>query len=120
GFPSSSQTCIDGDPACDFDGANDGVCTFNVSACLNVTDVRLPACTAREIKKLKIRAPNPVRPRDDVDRANASVLVGALKQLGVEIRSGTTVLQAGTPNAQTDHCTPAFAQRVPHAAGASA
>src|SRR5207247_6479675 len=120
GFPSSSQSCIDGDPACDFDGAIDGACTFHVSACLNVTDARLPACTTRSIQRVKIHAPSPTRPHDDVERATAGLLVSALGQLGVEVRSGTTVLQAGTPSAQADHCTPTFVQRVPHAAGASA
>src|SRR5207244_10109903 len=70
GFPSSSQSCIDGDPACDFDGLIDGVCSFHVSACLNVTDVRLPTCVAKSIKRLKIRAPNPIHPRDNVDQTS--------------------------------------------------
>ena len=120
GLPSSSQDCIDGDPACDFDGATDGVCTFHVSACLNVTDARLPTCAARPISTLKVHAPNPLRPRDATDQANAQALLGALQGLGVEVRTGRTVLQPGTPNGQPDHCTAPFVQRVPHAAGAVA
>ena len=38
--------CTDGDPACDFDGACDGNCRFNVAVCLNQPDPALPNCTA--------------------------------------------------------------------------
>ncbi len=36
--------CMDGDPACDHDGAVNGVCTFRVALCANQTDLA-PACT---------------------------------------------------------------------------
>ena len=41
GFPSPKQTCTDGDPTCDADGAADGVCTFRVALCFNAADDRL-------------------------------------------------------------------------------
>jgi cysteine-rich repeat protein len=119
GFPSTTQTCIDGDPACDADGATDGVCTFHASACLNVTDARLPACHARAISYLKVRRPDPIRPDDATDASNAQQLVGALGGLGLTLRSGDTVLKSGSPDAQHDQCTTAFLQRVPHKPGVS-
>ena len=114
GFPGAAQTCIDGDPACDQDGVTDGVCTFHVSACLNVTDPRLPKCVAESIDFAKVRRPSPLRPADQVETGNAQRLVDALKTLGVSVRSGDTVLQQGTPDGSHDHCTAAFVQRVPH------
>ena len=38
--------CTDGDPTCDFDGACDGNCRFDVAVCLNQRDPDLPNCTA--------------------------------------------------------------------------
>jgi hypothetical protein len=38
--------CTDGDPACDFDGACDGNCRFDVAVCLNQRDPDVPNCTA--------------------------------------------------------------------------
>lgn len=45
GLDATSLTCADGDPACDLDGQLDGVCTLNVSACINMPDAS-GACTA--------------------------------------------------------------------------
>jgi len=118
GFPSSTQTCIDGDPACDQDGTTDGVCTFDVRACLNVTDARLPGCPARTIEYVKARRPSPLQPRDMVEAANAQRFVQALEALGITVRSGDTTLQQGTPESAHDVCTQSFVQIVPHADGA--
>ncbi|HYC01549.1 MAG TPA: dockerin type I domain-containing protein [Candidatus Limnocylindrales bacterium] len=41
GMPSNEQTCRDGDPLCDHDGAADGKCTFHVGVCFNIVDRRL-------------------------------------------------------------------------------
>ena len=38
--------CTDGDPSCDFDGACDDSCRFNVAVCLNQADPALPNCAA--------------------------------------------------------------------------
>jgi hypothetical protein len=38
--------CTDGDPSCDFDGACDNNCRFDVAVCLNQRDPDLPNCTA--------------------------------------------------------------------------
>ncbi len=119
GFPSTTQACIDGDPACDADGATDGVCTFHVSACINVTDARLPRCHARPVQYLKVRRPSPIKPNDDVEAADAQLLVSALDGLGPTIKAGDTVLKSGAPDAQSDHCTATFVQRVPHSSGVS-
>jgi hypothetical protein len=51
----TDQTCTDGDPNCDSDGAADGTCTFSIRGAVNVPD---PACTARPIKKVKFTAPH--------------------------------------------------------------
>jgi cysteine-rich repeat protein len=119
GFPPSSITCIDGDPACDGDGATNGSCTFRVSACLNVTDVRIPSCEPAAVEFIKLRRPSPTDPNDDVEAANAQPLLDAVKALGVTVRSGTTVLQEGTPESRADRCTATVSQIVPHPQGAT-
>ncbi len=118
GFPASTLTCIDGDPACDQDGTNDGVCTFNVSACLNVTDSRLPACKAKTIDVLKARRPSSLRPRDSVEAANSQPFLSALESFGTTVRKGDTIFQQGTPQSGHDRCTQPFVQLVPHAPAA--
>ena len=40
GVPSTKQSCVDGNPACDRDSVA-GQCTFEVELCLNVNDARL-------------------------------------------------------------------------------
>src|SRR6266516_2004399 len=52
-LPAPRQTCRDGDPQCDADGAADGHCTLRVALCLNVFDSRGTQPDAR----------GPVRPR---------------------------------------------------------
>ena len=37
--------CTDGDPACDHDGTINGVCAYEVKACLNNADPSLPSCS---------------------------------------------------------------------------
>ena len=51
----TDQTCTDGDPNCDADGAADGTCTFTIRGAVNVPDA---ACTPRPIKKVKFAAPH--------------------------------------------------------------
>src|SRR6185295_5402163 len=100
GFPESTQTCIDGDPACDADGADDGGCDFTVSACLNVTDERLPTCNPAATDWVNLRRPSPLRPADATEQSNATLLVNALEALGITVRSEDQVLHAGSPDAQ--------------------
>jgi len=58
GLPLSRQTCHDGDPECDTDGAIDGRCTSSVALCLNVFDVRSPFLSR---KGVPVCEPGPVR-----------------------------------------------------------
>ncbi|MBI3783593.1 MAG: hypothetical protein HY270_09340 [Deltaproteobacteria bacterium] len=53
GLPSYLQTCLDGDPTCDFD-ATPGRCGFKVSICLNVTDPNLSACSANGLSEVGV------------------------------------------------------------------
>jgi subtilase family serine protease len=88
GPPTTVQTCRDGDPGCDLDGAADGHCTIDVALCLNVLDTRpgmvtaggAPACPARKVRDVRL-----VSPRsgsfDPTAASNRSALVGALADL---------------------------------------
>ena len=120
GFPSRNQTCIDGDPSCDADGASDGACTFRLGACLNVDDSRLPTCHPAAIKIVDLFRPAPLNPADATDVANASQLVTVLEALGMTFMTGSTVLRSGTPVAERNDCTPLVRFLVPHLAGLAA
>lgn len=114
GLPKRTQPCIDGDPGCDLDGANDGACTVPARICLRANDPRLPLCVPPPINQVSVRAPKPLDPADATDDANAAALVEGLRALGVTVVAGSTVLAAGTPDATIDHCTAPLALRVPH------
>jgi len=46
-YPRAVATCVDGDPSCDADSET-GRCTFRLSLCFNMPDLRLPACEPEE------------------------------------------------------------------------
>ena len=79
GLPSRSVACADGQPFCDFDGAQDGRCTFHVAACLNNDDPRLQ-CTPTGVTDLKLTQPSPASSNPD-NVANATALLGALSDV---------------------------------------
>ena len=114
GFPSRNQTCIDGDPSCDADGASDGTCTFRLGACINVDDPRLPTCHPPAIKLLELLHPPPLNPADATDVANLGRLVPALEALGPTVKAGSTILQSGVPVTARNVCTPLLPFVVPH------
>lgn len=117
GFPSSTQRCIDGDPSCDTDEANDGTCTFSVASCLAVTDARLPLCQPPPIDLVTIHVPHPLKATLAADVTNAQTLVGAIGDLGVSVRAGGTILRSGQPDPLRDHCSDPFDIVVPHGPG---
>lgn len=117
GFPSTVQRCIDGDPACDGDGASDGVCRFEVAGCLAADDPRLPECQPTGIADVTLKAPNPTKVTAPADVARAAALVQALTGLGVTVRAGSTVVAPGAPVLGRDRCTAPMTMAVPHAAG---
>jgi cysteine-rich repeat protein len=114
GLPTRAQSCADGDPACDTDGANNGECAVRARICLRVDDPRLPECAPAALEYVNVRSPRPLTVTDPIDVANAGVLVDALSALGITVRAGTTVLSPGAPEVQTGRCTAPFLLRVPH------
>jgi cysteine-rich repeat protein len=115
-LPKSTQSCVDGDPACDADAGNDGRCTFRTRLCLGVRDTRRPTCLPAAIEHVKLKWPRPLDPADATDAANVGRLRDALVALGVTVKQGTTVLDAGAPDPTPDHCTAPFDLVVPHGA----
>jgi hypothetical protein len=77
GLPAASVRCADGQPFCDFDGVQDGQCTFHVAGCLNSDDPRV-ACTQTSINSITLQRPSPSSPIPS-DSANATALVTALR-----------------------------------------
>jgi cysteine-rich repeat protein len=117
GFPSKTQSCIDGDPTCDQDGAINGSCAFQVAVCARVTDARLPGCNPQPVDSISIHRPNVLSPLDAVDGANGVALRTILAGLGVTVKGGSTVLVPGVPDPLRDHCSADAAIMVPHPAG---
>jgi len=71
GIPSTTVSCIDGDPGCDTDRKIDGACTLGLEACVNVSG--LPSCTPGTLS-----APPTVKPAKD---PAAQQLAAALQTL---------------------------------------
>lgn len=113
-FPSNTQTCTDGDPGCDLDGTRDGVCTFDARLCIRVPDDRIPTCSPDPIEYINIKQPQLPGGSNPLDQHNAQVLANALKALGGQVRSGSTILQSGPPLTGTDVCTETMNFKVKH------
>lgn len=87
GLPSFTQTCVDGDPSCDFDTDPDQ-CTFRVAFCMQNVDPLLEACTAPPgIAKYVLVSPRPTS-SDPTDAANADRLLTAFGRLSAAQRTG--------------------------------
>ncbi len=117
GMPARTQRCVDGDPACDQDGASDGRCLLEVGVCLGSTDARVPTCQPGAIESVSLNAPNPLLVTSPTDVANATKLVQALGAVGVTVRAGTNVIVPGHPITQRDTCTTPVLFEVPHPPG---
>jgi subtilase family serine protease len=100
GLPRVRQTCRDGDPECDTDGAADGRCTSNVGLCLNVFDVRspflnrkgVPVCEPGSVRHVTLLSPG-AHTRDPVVAGNRDALqaaLGALPALPTSLRAACT------------------------------
>lgn len=93
--PISGAVCHDNDPACDTDQTT-GSCTFPLSICFNVPDLRLPECAMGVPIVAYQRAPLPAA--DAVDTQNAAALAAVLPAL---------------PLADVNRCTEQFSFVVP-------
>ena len=96
-LPAPRQTCRDGDPQCDADGAADGQCMLRVALCLNVFDTRnpqlhargpqrgLPLCRPGTVRRARLLSPRTSR-RDPTAAANHRALAAALGALPLPTR----------------------------------
>ncbi len=104
GLPGNAVTCTDGQPFCDFDGAENGQCTFHIAACLNSSDPRL-SCTPAAISKVQLTAPVPTS-ANPTNSGNATRMLAALSQV-----SGASATVSGAkvlfnpPLTAADACT---------------
>jgi hypothetical protein len=109
GLPDGNKiSCRDGDP-CDADEVA-GQCTFTVSICPNQTDNRF-ACTPTNVARYVVKKPNPAKPKDQTDTANAGALVGELAALGASSVSGNQVTYS--PSLTSSSCSDPFSFVVP-------
>jgi hypothetical protein len=103
GIPLPRQTCRDGDPQCDGDGAADGRCTVPVALCLDVFDFRtlrrtgrdrgLPVCGRGLVRRVRLTAPRPNR-RDPSAAENRAALEAAVDALPLPTRLDATCTAA--------------------------
>ena len=80
GRVNNRQTCRDGDPTCDADGATDGTCTFQLASCFNCTDPLLPECVPIPAASYAIARPR-LDSANPVDAANAEAMAAAVAAL---------------------------------------
>jgi hypothetical protein len=80
GRVNNRQTCRDGDPSCDTDGAADGTCTFQLASCFNCNDPLLPECVPIPAASYAITRPRLSDP-DPINSANAEAMVAAVAAL---------------------------------------
>jgi hypothetical protein len=72
------QSCQDGDPTCDADGAANGSCVFRVAVCFNRPDPDLPTCPAAgavvgyDVRRPKPQAKNPLDAMNGGELANVA------------------------------------------------
>lgn len=85
GRVATRQTCRDGDPGCDGDGAADGTCRFRVAACLARSDPRLATCTPPAISAWGLLG------RVDPASPAAAPLLASVAALGPSTLAGATV-----------------------------
>lgn len=114
GLPSQKQTCTDGDPSCDFDSGNAGVCEFQVRVCLNNDDGNLPACAQDGVTTVTVLAPRPRRvitqDSDAILAADLDALQNALGHLRDPQNGGAGYTYAPPLNAsQQGFCSAPFA-----------
>ena len=111
-LPNTEQSCVDGDPTCDFDGApneqNDS-CTFRVALCLQNVDPNVPECTSPPgIAKYVLVSPRP-NSAEPVDADNAVAMIASFGRLSSVLPSGdadnTLVFDPPLVVSAPDNCT---------------
>lgn len=114
GRADNKQECTDGDPRCDADDEINGVCSFDLAACVAVDNPDMPACDSGNIEFLRIRAPRVDYGANLTNLANADRLAAALMGLGGTVKSGTNTLQTGPTLTTAGQCTERFVFEVPY------
>jgi len=70
--------CTDGDTSCDLDGVANGICRFQLRACLNNTDPRFPDCTPTDVASFTFKNKPITSKRYDAQIAGFQAAVDAL------------------------------------------
>lgn len=105
GINRSRIICYEGDPRCDFDGADNASCTFHTKMCINNHDPRFDKCVASEVASFQVIQPNPSALKTAADGQNLAALEGgASTSFGVPIVRGNALFLAGSPNATANLC----------------
>lgn len=106
-LPGKTISCPEGNSFCDFDGTQNGVCTFHIAGCLNSVDPRV-TCTPADITSLHLGAPSPTS-SDPTAATSAETILSALKtadSASAGTISGAVITYspaAGTQNACTSY-----------------
>jgi hypothetical protein len=117
GLPGKIIHCKEGNPACDFGPAGDGICSFRIAMCFNVADRRLGCDGSSTIEKVGARRPDFDRARSGIDKANSEALmkalvgVGGVTQAGADGRHAAVVFNP--PISTPGTCTSFFLLQAP-------
>ena len=115
GLPVKKVICYEGDPACDIDtNLGNKECTFQAQICLNNNDPRFPECQPLDITSFEVRKPNPDKPKDATDTANAATLEDqAANGFGITVVRKKVVVSLESSDSTPDDCSPPLPLRVP-------
>jgi cysteine-rich repeat protein len=97
-------SCRDGDPACDRDGAPDGICTMALSLCFANADPRLPRCTPEPVAGFEVLRPRADRGGTLFGRRSAEALEGMAASIGLEVRRGDRLIASAVAPVGRDTC----------------
>ena len=114
--PSNRIICKEGDPACDFGPGGDGICTFKVALCFNVSDTRQQCVLPPKVTRISFVGPAGIYPvKNPIDQDNIDALETATLTLPGSAISTTprrSVLFT-PPLTVTDICSPDLLFKVP-------
>ncbi len=116
GLPKNQLICYEGDPLCDSDpDLGNRSCTFRVRFCINNQDPRLTLCQPTDVKTMELKKPNPRKPKDAADTANAALIEAqvAAGGLGVTLMRGKTLVYSGNTNTLPNACSAEMELQVP-------
>ena len=109
--PQRTQTCIDGDPACDADGEQRSRLQLRRAALPPRPGPRLPACAPGGDRPRQDRGPEPARRIESDKSANGQAIAAASGQLGATVCSARSCCTRARPRRRSTAARETFSFR---------